>query len=197
MLSQYLRCSPATRAWFSNSVLFSQPSRFSEYLLECPRYGPVLYRTAQLQCSGLQCGGSAGRLQADRIHRPLRFWGPGLRPARLPRQHPTRAGPGLRAVRPPPAGRPRPALGGGVGARPPPHSGRLHTTFLGLSYTTVLCFSQYFNLFALYANLGAVEKRQLLRLNLPSLLISVALDDGPGPPIKYQYAELAKLYQVH
>ena len=60
-----------------------------------------------------------------------------------------------------------------------------------------MCFPQYFNLFALYANLGAVEKRQLLRLNLPSLLISVALDDGPGPPIKYQYAELAKLYQVH
>ena len=24
----------------------------------------------------------------------------------------------------------------------------------------------------------------------------VALDDGPGPPIKYQYAELGKLYQV-
>lgn len=46
MLSQYLRCSPATRAWFSNSVLFSQPSRFSEYLLECPRYWPALYRTA-------------------------------------------------------------------------------------------------------------------------------------------------------
>ena len=42
------------------------------------------------------------------------------------------------------------------------------------------------------------EKGQLLRLNVASLLISVALalDDGPGPPIKYQYAELAKLYQV-
>ena len=24
----------------------------------------------------------------------------------------------------------------------------------------------------------------------------VALDEGPGPPIKYQYAELAKLYAV-
>ena len=30
------RCSPASRAWFANNVLFSQPGRFSEYLLECP-----------------------------------------------------------------------------------------------------------------------------------------------------------------
>jgi hypothetical protein len=36
----------------------------------------------------------------------------------------------------------------------------------------------------------------LLKLNVASLLMSVALDDGPGPPIKYQYAELGKLYQV-
>jgi len=56
--------------------------------------------------------------------------------------------------------------------------------------------SQYFNLFAIYASLGVAEKQQLLRLNVASLLISVALDDGPGPPIKYQYAELTKLYQV-
>ena len=27
-------------------------------------------------------------------------------------------------------------------------------------------------------------------------MVQVALDDGPGPPIKYQYAELGKLYQV-
>ena len=43
--------------------------------------------------------------------------------------------------------------------------------------------------------LGVAKKGQLLRLNVASLLISAALDDGPGPPIKYQYAELAKLYQ--
>ena len=30
------RCSATSRAWFANNVLFSQPSRFSEYLLECP-----------------------------------------------------------------------------------------------------------------------------------------------------------------
>ena len=56
--------------------------------------------------------------------------------------------------------------------------------------------SQYFNLFALYANLGLTEKTQLLKLNVPSLFISVSLDEGPGPPIKYQYAELGKLFQV-
>ena len=51
-------------------------------------------------------------------------------------------------------------------------------------------------MFAIYANLGSPEKTQLLKLNVPSLFISVSLDDGPGPPIKYQYAELGKLYQV-
>ena len=36
ILSQHLRCSPASRAWFANHIFFAQPSRFSEYLLECP-----------------------------------------------------------------------------------------------------------------------------------------------------------------
>ena len=48
----------------------------------------------------------------------------------------------------------------------------------------------------MYASLGAAEKTQLLRLNVPATFIQVALDEGPGPPIKYQYAELSKLYQV-
>ncbi|CAG0878863.1 unnamed protein product [Darwinula stevensoni] len=33
-------------------------------------------------------------------------------------------------------------------------------------------------------------------LNVPALLMQVAMDEGPGPAIKYQYAELGKLYQV-
>ena len=49
----------------------------------------------------------------------------------------------------------------------------------------------------MYASLGAAEKTQLLRLNVPATFIQVALDEGPGPPIKYQYAELSKLYQVN
>lgn len=55
---------------------------------------------------------------------------------------------------------------------------------------------QYFNLFLLYSNLGTDEKQQLLRLNVPALFMLVALDEGPGPPIKYQYADLSKLYSV-
>nr|XP_033805269.1 probable ubiquitin carboxyl-terminal hydrolase FAF-X isoform X2 [Geotrypetes seraphini] len=55
---------------------------------------------------------------------------------------------------------------------------------------------QYFNLFVMYANLGVSEKTQLLKLNVPATFMLVALDEGPGPPIKYQYAELGKLYTV-
>ena len=57
--------------------------------------------------------------------------------------------------------------------------------------------SQYFSLFVMYASLGIPEKTQLLKLNVPATFINVALDEGPGPPIKYQYStELGKLYQV-
>lgn len=43
---------------------------------------------------------------------------------------------------------------------------------------------------------GMAEKTQLLKLNVPATFMLVALDEGPGPPIKYQYAELGKLYAV-
>ncbi|KAG1670256.1 putative ubiquitin carboxyl-terminal hydrolase FAF-X [Nymphon striatum] len=56
--------------------------------------------------------------------------------------------------------------------------------------------TQYFSLFMMYCSLGVPERRQLLQLNVVSTFINVALDDGPGPAIKYQYAELSKLYQV-
>lgn len=41
-----------------------------------------------------------------------------------------------------------------------------------------------------------LQKMHLLKLNVPALFMMVALDEGPGPPIKYQYAELSKLYSV-
>lgn len=41
---------------------------------------------------------------------------------------------------------------------------------------------------------GLAEKTQLLKLGVPATFMLVALDEGPGPPIKYQYAELGKLY---
>lgn len=56
--------------------------------------------------------------------------------------------------------------------------------------------TQYFNLFYQYALIGSEERSQMLELNVPATFILVALDEGPGPPIKYQYADFAKLYQV-
>ena len=41
-----------------------------------------------------------------------------------------------------------------------------------------------------------LQKQQLLKLNVPATFMTVALEEGPGPPIKYQYAELGKLYAV-
>ena len=35
-LSIHLRHSKNVRQWFAQSVLFAHPSRFAEYLLECP-----------------------------------------------------------------------------------------------------------------------------------------------------------------
>ena len=55
-----------------------------------------------------------------------------------------------------------------------------------------------FSLFNLHPSLspGLAEKSQLLKLSVPATFMLVALDEGPGPPIKYQYAELGKLYTV-
>lgn len=36
----------------------------------------------------------------------------------------------------------------------------------------------------------------MLQLNVPVIFMQVALDEGPGPSIKYQYPELSKLHQV-
>uniref|UniRef100_A0A8D8QPH5 ubiquitinyl hydrolase 1 n=1 Tax=Cacopsylla melanoneura TaxID=428564 RepID=A0A8D8QPH5_9HEMI len=54
----------------------------------------------------------------------------------------------------------------------------------------------YFTLFQMYASMGRREKAQLLKLNVPTLFILIALDEGPGPPIKYQCPELSKLHSV-
>nr|CAD7589819.1 unnamed protein product [Timema genevievae] len=54
----------------------------------------------------------------------------------------------------------------------------------------------FFTLFHMYASLGISEKTQLLKLNVPATFMLVALDEGPGPAIKYQYPELTKLHQV-
>lgn len=56
--------------------------------------------------------------------------------------------------------------------------------------------AQYFGLFATYAGIGSAERAQLLKLNVAAHFITVSLDEGPGPPIKYQYADFSKLFQV-
>lgn len=50
--------------------------------------------------------------------------------------------------------------------------------------------------FVFFFIVGVAEKTQLLKLNVPATFMLVSLDEGPGPPIKYQYAELGKLYSV-
>ncbi|KAJ8679779.1 hypothetical protein QAD02_015566 [Eretmocerus hayati] len=54
----------------------------------------------------------------------------------------------------------------------------------------------YFSFFLSYISLGLQEKLQLLKLNVPVTFMLVAIDEGPGPVIKYQYPELTKLHQV-
>lgn len=44
--------------------------------------------------------------------------------------------------------------------------------------------------------IGTMEKTQLLKLNVPATFMRVSLGEGPGPAIKYQYAELGKLFSV-
>ena len=39
-----------------------------------------------------------------------------------------------------------------------------------------------------------VQRQQLIRLGVPSLFIAVALDEGPGPPMRSPYTDLSKLY---
>ncbi|XP_068731970.1 ubiquitin carboxyl-terminal hydrolase 9X-like isoform X1 [Montipora capricornis] len=55
---------------------------------------------------------------------------------------------------------------------------------------------QYFHFFLMYSTIGPPERQQLLQLGVPATFMLVALDEGPGPPIRYQYAELGKLYSV-
>lgn len=54
----------------------------------------------------------------------------------------------------------------------------------------------YFQLFNMYASAGPAQRTQLLQLNVPAIFIKVAIDEGPGPPIKYPNAELGKLHTV-
>lgn len=56
--------------------------------------------------------------------------------------------------------------------------------------------SHYFGLFDNYARSDSAARLQLLKLNVPAIFMSLVLEDGPGPAIKFQYADFSKLYQV-
>ena len=64
------RCSATSRAWFANNVLFAQPSRFSEYLLECPSPEVRQVLTGQFMMNVWTLG-PASCLQADCVHSSL------------------------------------------------------------------------------------------------------------------------------
>lgn len=56
--------------------------------------------------------------------------------------------------------------------------------------------AQFFLFFHMYANLGEKERNLLLSCDIPYYFILIATEEGPGYPIKYQYVDFNKLYQV-
>ncbi|XP_038836137.1 probable ubiquitin carboxyl-terminal hydrolase FAF-X isoform X1 [Salvelinus namaycush] len=154
-----LRHSKNVRCWFAHNVLFAYPTRFSEYLLECP--------SAEVR-------GAFAKLIVFIAHFSLAD-GPCPAPASSPE-------------------------GSTQGCDNLSLSDHLLRAVLNLLRREVSehgrHLQQFFNLFVMYANLGLAEKTQLLKLSVPATFMLVALDEGPGPPIKYQYAELTKLYAV-
>ncbi|XP_053404353.1 probable ubiquitin carboxyl-terminal hydrolase FAF-X isoform X2 [Mercenaria mercenaria] len=155
-----LRSSKKVRMWFAQNVMFSQPGRFAEYLLECPSS-----EVRNAFCKVVVC----------LAHFSLND-----------------------GVCPPPLLQ---GLYAGHSADPNATlSDHLLMAVLNLLKKEVSehgrHLQQYFHLFLMYSNLGVAEKMHLLKLNVPALFMMVALDEGPGPPIKYQYAELSKLYSV-
>ncbi|XP_052214421.1 probable ubiquitin carboxyl-terminal hydrolase FAF-X [Dreissena polymorpha] len=157
-LTSNFSSSKNVRTWFAQHVLFLQPGRFAEYLLECP---------------SSEVRNAFGKVVVCLAHFSLND-GP------FPTQ----------------------ALQGAVCSPDPAAtlSDHLLVAVLNLLKKEVSehgrHLQQYFHLFLMYSNLGVQEKRHLLKLNVPQLFMMVALDDGPGPPIKYQYAEFSKLYSV-
>ena len=56
--------------------------------------------------------------------------------------------------------------------------------------------SQFFSTFYQLATLGAEERTLLLQFDVAYYFMLIATDEGPGNPVKYQYVDFAKLYQV-
>ncbi|KAK7089931.1 ubiquitin carboxyl-terminal hydrolase 9X-like isoform X2 [Littorina saxatilis] len=159
-LHMHIRSTAAVRSWMAHNVLFGHPSRFAEYLLECPT-SEVRSAFAKIVCILAHACNQDGPC-------------------------------------------PPPLLQGLYVSQPADPNATLSDHILSAVLSLLRKevsehgrhLQQYFHLFLMYLNLGNAEKLQLLRLNVPQLFMLVALDEGPGPPIKYQYAELSKLYAV-
>lgn len=164
-----LRFSKEARFWFGQRVLLEHPQRFCEYLLQCP--------SAEVRSAFV-------KILVFLAHMSLSD-GPCPFPLTVT-SSPTSMTTGTATV--------------STSNNDVTLADHIFQSVLSLLSKEVADYgrhlSQYFNLFLVYAALGAAEKAQLLRLNVLSTFMTVALDEGPGPPIKYQYAELGKLYQV-
>ena len=163
-----LKVSKQARLWFGQRVLLDHPQRFCEYLLQCP--------SAEVRSAFV-------KILVFLAHLSL---------SDGPCEIPTVAAPGVLSI-------PNSA----IMLQPVGEltlADHIFQAVLNLLSKEVADYgrhlSQYFNLFLVYASLGPPEKAHLLRLNVLATFMTVALDEGPGPPIKYQYAELGKLYQV-
>ena len=169
-----LRASKKARVWFGQHVLLDHPQRFCEYLLQCPSaevrsaFVKILVFLAHMSLSDGPC--------MFTINSSTNL-------ANVNTSNPNAANTAL-----------------GPSVNETTLADHIFQMVLALLSKEVADYgrhlSQYFNLFLVYASLGPAEKAHLLRLNVLATFMTVALDEGPGPPIKYQYAELGKLYQV-
>lgn len=164
-----MRVSKTARLWIGQRVLLDHPQRFCEYLLQCP--------SAEVRSAFV-------KILVFLAHLSLSDG-----PCEI--TSPSTTIPGALSI---PSSSGAPILGEVTLAD------HIFQAVLNLLSKEVADYgrhlSQYFNLFLVYASLGPPEKAHLLRLNVLATFMTVALDEGPGPPIKYQYAELGKLYQV-
>ena len=67
---------------------------------------------------------------------------------------------------------------------------------MNLLYIRKVYYSLHLFHILVFNGLVVLQKKQLLRLDVPALFIQIALDEGPGSPIRYQYPELGKLHAV-
>lgn len=166
VLCVHLRHSRHVRLWFANQVLFAHPHRLAQYLLECPT---TEVRSAFAKIVVFLAHASARDGPCSPLYSTPALASDGAYAALL--SDPTAT-----------------------------LSDHLLLAVLSLCNKEVSehgrHLAQYFGFFYMYACYGVAERLQLLRLNVLGTLMLVALDEGPGPPIKYQYADLSKLYQL-